>query len=360
MTNGGPQAGGYSAQVLEAARRDAEGRHAQAFELLREASARGDADAMAQLGKRFLVAFHAPYEPQQAQALILRAANLGSAEAAAQLAVLAAIGLAMPQDWNTALGALVFAAERGFVPARGQLCVLAGDRELARNSRLASEPDAASWARLAQSIDLNFWHHAPARSDLCDSPLVRRFPEFASAEVCEWMIAGSRGRLRRAQVYDAAAGRETEHASRSNTAAIFNLVHSDLVSVLVQVRICASTGVPFRFLEPCVVLHYDPGEEITEHYDFIDPDLPNYEQEIARNGQRIITFLVYLNDDYVGGETELPKLGVAHKGVRGEGMFFVNAFEDGRADTRTVHAGRPTSSGEKWVISQFIRNRPTF
>jgi hypothetical protein len=27
---------------------------------------------------------------------------------------------------------------------------------------------------------------------------------------------------------------------------------------------------------------------------------------------------------------------------------------------RTLHAGRPPRAGEKWIVSQFVRNRPVF
>jgi prolyl 4-hydroxylase len=139
---------------------------------------------------------------------------------------------------------------------------------------------------------------------------------------------------------------------------LFNLLDTDFVCALVQARMAACLGLPFRHLEPAAVLHYDEGEEITEHYDFVDPDVPNYEQEIARKGQRIVTFLLYLNDDYASGETDFPRLGVSHKGRMGEALFFVNALQDGSADLRTVHAGRQPRNGEKWIVSQFVRNRP--
>jgi prolyl 4-hydroxylase len=105
------------------------------------------------------------------------------------------------------------------------------------------------------------------------------------------------------------------------------------------------------------VLHYDVGEEIKNHFDFVDPKTPNYQQEIAERGQRIVTFLLYLNDDYTGGETDFPRLGVSHKGRRGEGLFFSNALPTREPDLRMIHAGRPPLSGEKWIVSQFIRDR---
>ena len=94
-----------------------------------------------------------------------------------------------------------------------------------------------------------------------------------------------------------------------------------------------------------------------DHYDFVDPQTPGYAQEIARNGQRRITFLLYLNDDYEGGETAFPRLDVHHRGRAGDALFFVNVRPDGVGDTRTLHAGRPPVRGEKWVLSQFIRDR---
>jgi hypothetical protein len=108
------------------------------------------------------------------------------------------------------------------------------------------------------------------------------------------------------------------------------------------------------------VLHYAPGEEIQNHYDFVDPkSTPDYAGEIARNGQRIITFLIYLNDAYDGGETAFPTLGLVHKGRCGDGVYFVNALPDNSPDLRMLHAGRPPVSGEKWIVTQFVRSRPT-
>src|SRR6185312_10676767 len=103
-----------------------------------------------------------------------------------------------------------------------------------------------------------------------------------------------------------------------------------------------------RQLEAPAVLHYAEGHEITEHFDFVDPNVPDYDQEIAQRGQRIVTFLVYLNDGYAGGETEFPRLDIKHKGRAGEGLSFSNALADGRSDLRTLHAGRPPTRGDKW------------
>jgi prolyl 4-hydroxylase len=272
---------------------------------------------------------------------------------------LAAIGMHVPQSWPASMAAIVFSAERGSDAARGQLRVLAGDRELAAHALRA--PDATVWRRLAATIDLNRWHlRSPTSVTLNEAPLVRQFPGFATAEICEWLIDKSRGRLVRAQVYDALAKKETVSETRTNSLAQFNVNDADLVSVLTQVHMCANAGVAFRQLEPLSVLHYATGEESTEHFDFIDPLTPRYEEEVAQKGERIVTFLLYLNDDYDGGETDMVALRMKHKGRRGDGLLFVNALENGQPDRRTLHAGRPPTRGEKWIVSQFVRNRATF
>ena len=72
---------------------------------------------------------------------------------------------------------------------------------------------------------------------------------------------------------------------------------------------------------------------------------------------RDVSALYYLNDDYEGGDTDFPGLGLRYHGARGHGLFFTNALPNGEPDLRMVHAGLPPKDNEKWLMSQFIRNR---
>jgi prolyl 4-hydroxylase len=42
------------------------------------------------------------------------------------------------------------------------------------------------------------------------------------------------------------------------------------------------------------------------------------------------------------------------------GYFFCNALPAGAADNRALHSGLPPTRGEKWLVSQFVRNKPVF
>lgn len=346
-----------AAEVRLAADYDAAGQHNDALEALARAAGRGDVEALTRLGKRLIIGDRAPLLPREGIGFLAEAFNGGGAEAPTTLASLAALGAYMPQSWSGALSLLVAAADRGSASARRQLALLSTDSALARTAANAAEGDSALWRALGESIDVTRWSAPIQGHTLHSEPAVRVFPEFASTSVCAWLIERARGKLKRALVYDPVGKRDLADRSRTNTVAEFTLVETDLVQAAIQARMSAACGIPMQNMEAPAVLHYEVGQEIVNHYDFVDPDTPNYDREIAERGERVMTFLVYLNDDYASGETDFPTLGVSHKGSVGDGLYFVNALPEGGPDRRMLHAGRPPMRGEKWVISQFIRNR---
>ena len=344
-----------SPEVARARELDAEGRHDDAVDQLAAGARRGDVEATTQLAKRIIVGDRAPRLLRQGIGLLQDAVNLGGAEAADRLAVIAASGIVGTPDWRTALGLLTLAAERGWAPAREQLEVLAA---ASRSGSAKGQPAPRPPRVVAAEIDLAALLVPAGGSTIHRDPQISVFPSLLSKVACEWLIGRARGRLKRALVYDVEKQTDFVDDSRTNSAAIFDRMEGDLVHLMVQTRIAAVCGQPVNHMEAPTVLHYAVGEEIKNHYDFVDPAQPGYAEDIRRFGYRILTFLVYLNDGYEGGATEFPKLGVSHFGRCGEGLLFVNTFTDGQADVRTLHAGRPPVRGEKWVFSQFVRNRP--
>jgi prolyl 4-hydroxylase len=252
------------------------------------------------------------------------------------MAALTALGHYVKQSWQEALRWLMVAAERRWQPAREQLLVLANG---------------------TPQIDLTSWSTRHPGHDLSVEPKVRALDAFITPAACDWLIARARSRLTRARVYDPVSHQDVVRATRTNCVANFSLADVEVLDVLLQVKMSCACGVPLNHMEAPAVLNYEAGEEASNHYDFVDPAIPDYAGEIARNGQRVVTFLVYLNEDYEGGETGFSKLGFSHKGRRGQGLFFVNAYSDLQPDLRMLHAGRPPTRGVKWIVSQFIRSR---
>ncbi|MEO8464778.1 MAG: 2OG-Fe(II) oxygenase [Gammaproteobacteria bacterium] len=340
-----------SAAIDLAEQHDQAGRHDDAVNALARATQGGDFEAMTELGKRLIIGDRAPLLPQDGAKMLVDAAVAGNAEAALRLAVLKALGAHMPQSWTEAIALLVFAAERGSESARKQVAVLA-------HQPLSVAATISDWKLLAGGIDTRFWQTCPAGTTLSPNPLVRIFPEFVTDPICAWLIERAQPKLQRALIYDPGNRKDMADHMRTNSAAGFDLVQADLVQVAVQSRMSIASGVPLHHMEGATVLHYAIGEQITNHYDFVNPKTPNYEQEIRERGQRIATFLVYLNDDYEGGETDFPQLSLRYHGGKRAAIVFSNALPDGQPDLRMVHAGLPPRDAEKWLMTQFIRNRP--
>ncbi|WP_374571495.1 prolyl hydroxylase family protein [Phenylobacterium sp.] len=278
---------------------------------------------------------------------VRRRAGADDPQALAMAAVLAGLGAGEPQSWPAAIQRLTRAAELGLESARGQLAVLAN-----------AAPDAgADWTGLARTIDMGRWLAPPPKERLSRDPRISRSPGFLAPQVCDWLIERARGRVTQAKVFDPAGDGGRTEAGRTNSAFELALEDLDLVTVMARTRIAVAVGVPPGALEPIQVLHYAPGQRFTRHFDYLDPTVPGYAADVARRGQRMATFLVYLNAEFEGGETDFPLVGLKFKGAPGEALMFANVDMTGAPDRRTLHEGLPPASGEKWLLSQWIRDR---
>ncbi|MBX5463368.1 MAG: 2OG-Fe(II) oxygenase [Steroidobacteraceae bacterium] len=346
-----------TSRLARAAALDAAGKHDDAINELALGTREKDPQCTRQLGLRLLTGDRAPLLPAEGLRFLGEACDAGLPEAAARAAGILALGVRIAPNWPLALAWLYRSAACGWEPARRQLLALCEDRALAAQAAASANAD---WRAVAAAVRLDDWRRAPPADVKNADPRVCAFPAFIRPEICDVLIGLSTGRLVPARVYDPVKREDIVVAHRNNTIATFDISSVELVHVLVQARMAVACGVNERMMEAPSVLHYSPGEQIQNHYDFVDPKTTDdYAAEIARNGQRVITFLIYLNDDYDGGETAFPNLNLVHKGRRGEGLYFVNAFPDLSPDMRMVHAGRPTTRGEKWIVTQFIRSRPT-
>ncbi len=348
-------AGEVRAQIELAARRDAAGQHDEAIDLLTRAGRAGDPEALRILGLRLMTGKNAPPLPVQGAKLLAESARGGDPLAASMTAVLLGGGFFAPQMEQ---GSRLPAALRrgGGVAAQAQLAIMTIDPRLAA---LAStpHPDDDLWRRLRQGVDVSAWTGAPPGQALSQTPLVKSVKGLIPHQACDWIIEQSRNRLIRAEVHDPRTGKTIMGQTRTNRVANFELVDTSQLNLFIQAKISAASGAPTRMMEAFAILNYAVGEEASEHFDYLEPSVPAYAAEIAQLGQRVATCLLYLNDDYEGGETGFPELGIRHRGGKGDALIFFSADDRGTPDPRTVHAGRPPTAGEKWVLSQFIRNR---
>lgn len=290
----------------------------------------------------------------QSVAAIERSAVVGDARATERCALIEAIGLGRPVNWPRALDRLQQAAEQGSASAAAQLLVLAGVPE--RSTPKAGE--ILHRAQLRRRIDAAAMLAPRPGITALEQPFVGVMEKFASAAECRWLIDAARERLGPSTIYDYATGALRGDERRTSEAAVFAFDSTDLVIEAIRARIAATMDLPLLNFEASQVLHYAPGEEFKPHHDYFDPAAKGYQEEIALRGQRVATFLIYLNDEFTGGETRFPALGFNYRGAVGDAVVFASVDPNGRPNPKTLHAGLPPRTGEKWIFSQWIREKP--
>lgn len=104
------------------------------------------------------------------------------------------------------------------------------------------------------------------------------------------------------------------------------------------------TDRPMVNCETMQVVKYKPGGYYKPHYDTLNDDNP-----------RLYTFLIALNDDYEGGETEFPNLKNSFKMNSCDGLLFYTTDNYELVTSKALHGGRPVKSGEKWICNLWVR-----
>jgi hypothetical protein len=286
---------------------------------------------------------------------VTAAAGDGNSEALYLMALLTASAIGVPQDLRASLQHLQRAAEGGHKAAQTELAALVGNWRLAGDLSGGKVQRPETWPQLRAAVDIAGWLRVPEGRIFSAEPRIAAVKQYVSAPVCEWLIRLGRPHLKDAEIYDSKSGALRGDSSRTNSAALLGLEQMDMVVAFVRARISTLANVSIEGLETSQVLHYQIGQEFAAHCDYLDVSNPGHAKDVARHGQRALTVLIYLNDDFAGGDTSFPMLGRSFKGRKGDALVFWNVAPDGAPDGRTLHIGTAPTRGEKWLFSQWIR-----
>lgn len=398
--------GDAEAQYALAAVLSRAGKRAEAERLLQSAAQSGYADALFTLATRQL---NSSDGAAAAASGLERAAAGGSTAAARLLAVLRAMGVGAVRDETAALKDVINLARAGDAAAQREVAALlalsdSDDQSISPLIEASSRRDvvaAAFWAArasekaqnastLAASISLLKkagyprvreltaglknnransasttidWVHIEAAATLtpplrvkedrlCDSPDAIVYRSAVAPEICEYLIAHAASRLGPSLVYDPVNGGMMRDPLRTSATASLSPIDLDLALVALNRLIAAAAREADENGEFLSVLHYAPGQQYRPHLDCIPagPDLD-------ASGQRVKTAILFLNDDYEGGETHFLAPDLRFRGHRGDLLVFSNVDGEGAPDKASRHAGLPVAAGRKWIVTRWFRGK---
>ena len=312
-------------QIAQAHSLVAAGRAGEAVDLLNKLAAEGDGPACFQLAEwlREGRVVHADFAG--ARTLYRRAGEGGLIHGWRRFVALLAVGVGGAREWHLSLELLAELAAVDPLAAR-QLSVV-------RAMKLTDEGDPVS---------------VPQGESLCDSPRITQFRAFFTPEECAYLAEAADPMFEPAPTVDERTGKLIMNPVRTSDTAVFPWIAEDPAVHALNRRIAAASGTDVRQGEPLQVLRYSVGQQYRPHIDAI----PGFEN------QRILTMLVYLNDDFDGGETHFLKCGLTFRARTGDAILFENVDANGRPNSEAVHAGLPVTRGVKLLASRWIRERP--
>jgi prolyl 4-hydroxylase len=287
-----------------------------------ERLARTDAGAALALAEVRLMGVDGTPDAEAALALVEQAARLGNEDARRARVYMTAAGIGRPADRQSARSMLA---------------------ELAKENRFAA-------------VQLAFLEHVTCHQTLpqIEPELLSADPRISihrglfSAAECRYLMLLGTPRLKRAMVVDEATGEGVIDSIRDADMSGFPPLTEDLVIQEINACIAAASATDKAWGEPLTILRYQPGQQYRPHHDGHGG---------SPEAMRHWTALIWLNDEYEGGETDFPDVGVRVKGGVGDLLLFHNVTDDGLPDKRMMHAGLPVRSGVKWMASRWIRGR---
>ncbi len=370
------------------------------------------------LGLIFLRGMDTPPDPERALALLGRSADLGDAEAAWWLGSYLAGSRDEHQDIAAARRELERAANAGHPRALTHLAYLLDviDRDrtnpraawecLARAAHsgdggallalaewcehghwLPRNPGRARWlaqqaagrgwevaGEYARSFDAPVEPGLPGAQDFSDrhnaalpsprlevfswSPRVLLFHRLLSVFECGEVAMAAREHLMPSFIIDQDGKMATNDIRTSHEVRLRPGLRN-LVIDTVERRMADWSHFPVGNGEFPLVLRYEQQQSFEQHFDYFIPERFAMGQgPLEFGGQRVATQLVYLNEDFQGGETRFDNAGLVIRPERGMCMLFHNVGPDHNVDPLTRHTGVAVRGGVKWLLSRWIRELP--
>jgi len=136
------------------------------------------------------------------------------------------------------------------------------------------------------------------------------------------------------------------------------LPNNILELALIERLMATSLNESIAYAEPAVILCYKQNQYYHWHYDALYPHNQSIQQQIDQFGQRAKTVLFYLNDEFIGGETEFKKPFTSIKPKQGNMISFNNCDSSGKRLPESIHRGKELQSGEKWIVTLWFRSKP--
>jgi len=184
---------------------------------------------------------------------------------------------------------------------------------------------------------------------------IQEIPNFLTNEECELLIKLSEPNLIESKVYTHAEDDSIDTSHRKSEQCWLKDNRHQVIENISK-RVASLTNTQKDLQEDLQVVKYTTGGFFNPHYDACNGDKDFCKRMDGEKGPRYITFLIYLNDDFTGGETVFPNINKSVKPEKGKAVIFYNIDKDTKQILQdSFHGGNPVISGQKWICNKWIK-----
>jgi len=183
--------------------------------------------------------------------------------------------------------------------------------------------------------------------------LVQEIPNFLTDEECDRIIRLADPKLFTSKVYTSNSDLEDKNVRISDQCWLKD--GDDEFIKKLSMRIADITDTELRSQEDLQVVRYKPGGFYKPHFDACNKATDDCTRLNKGLGPRFITFIIYLNDDFEGGETYFPQIDTKVSPKRGKAAIFYDVDQEGEILPKSLHGGLDVKNGEKWICNKWIR-----
>lgn len=185
----------------------------------------------------------------------------------------------------------------------------------------------------------------------CEKPLIIVFEDAIPIKLCEEII--------QKHVRDKMNPNSGLQSRKESYAQVTEMVENRGISLgmdpyhynEIASAIVKNCGIPYSYIEAIDIYNYETGQYLDLHHDYpYDPKQINY---YSHGGDRVGTAIFYLNDDYDGGVTSFPQLGVDIHPKAGSILYFKQEYDEA-TNWSTIHESTLITKGTKWIASCFF------
>ena len=207
---------------------------------------------------------------------------------------------------------------------------------------------------IALLITAVYWRTTPYIPYTRNGPYdIQEIPNFLTAEECERIIRISTPKLSTSRVYTSNLDLEDKSVRISEQCWLKN-TDDEFIAEL-SARIAKTTKTAIASQEELQVVRYKEGGFYKPHYDCCNKLTDDCDRLNNGLGPRFLTFIMYLNDNFEGGETHFPYINKSVKPQKGKAAIFYSVDQEGELLPKSLHGGLDVRNGEKWICNKWIR-----